>query len=67
MINHIIDLPGIGNARTGCAAMLALFALGASRETVLEDYLMTNAVNAQKLSEIRQKAVPYHMGAGLHS
>ena len=50
-----------GKDRTGCAAMLALFALGASRETVLEDYLMTNAVNARKLSAIREKATSYHM------
>ena len=52
-----------GKDRTGCAAMLALFALGASRETVLEDYLMTNEVNAQKLNAIREQAAPHHMDA----
>ena len=52
-----------GKDRTGCAAMLTLFALGASRETVLEDYLMTNAVNAQKLDAVRQQAAPHHMEA----
>lgn len=35
-----------GKDRTGCAAMLVLFALGASRQTVLEDYLLTNEYNA---------------------
>ena len=35
-----------GKDRTGCAAMLLLFALGASRQTVLEDYLLTNEYNA---------------------
>ena len=44
-----------GKDRTGCAAMLLLFALGASRETVMEDYLLTNIYNAQKLDAIRQQ------------
>ena len=47
-----------GKDRTGCAAMLLLFALGASRETVLEDYLLTNDYNAPKLSAIRQRITP---------
>ena len=50
-----------GKDRTGCAAMLTLFALGASRETVLADYLMTNEVNARKLNAIREQAAPYRM------
>lgn len=50
-----------GKDRTGCAAMLTLFALGASRETVLEDYLMTNEVNALRLKAIREQAAPHHM------
>lgn len=45
-----------GKDRTGCAAMLTLFALGASRETVLEDYLLTNAANARKLNAVRERA-----------
>ena len=48
-----------GKDRTGCAAMLVLFALGASRETVMEDYLLTNACNARLLEDIRQKAAPF--------
>ena len=47
-----------GKDRTGCAAMLLLFALGASRETVMEDYLLTNVFNAQKLEVIRQRVAP---------
>lgn len=50
-----------GKDRTGCAAMLALFALGASRETVLEDYLLTNEVNARKLNAVREQAALRHM------
>ena len=47
-----------GKDRTGCAAMLLLFALGASRETVMEDYLLTNIYNAQKLDVIRKQVAP---------
>ena len=47
-----------GKDRTGCAAMLTLFALGASRETVMEDYLLTNACNARLLEGIRQRVAP---------
>lgn len=50
-----------GKDRTGCAAMLALFALGAGRETVLEDYLMTNLVNARRLNAVREQAATYRM------
>ncbi len=50
-----------GKDRTGCAAMLVLFALGASRETVMQDYLMTNEVNAQKLNAIREQAAFHRM------
>lgn len=45
-----------GKDRTGCAAMLLLFALGASRETVMEDYLITNKVNEKKLASARKSA-----------
>lgn len=47
-----------GKDRTGCAAMLLLYALGADRETVLRDYLLTNDCNAPKLAAIRQKIAP---------
>lgn len=47
-----------GKDRTGCAAMLTLFALGADRETVMRDYLLTNDYNAPKLSAIRQRIAP---------
>lgn len=42
-----------GKDRTGVASMLLLTALGASRETVLADYLLTNEYNAQKLAAAR--------------
>ncbi len=52
-----------GKDRTGCASMLLLFALGASRETVLEDYLLTNVANGARLAALREKVAPYHMEA----
>ncbi len=45
-----------GKDRTGCAAMLLLSALGASRETVMEDYMLTNVYNAAVLEAVRRKA-----------
>lgn len=42
-----------GKDRTGVASMLVLTALGASRETVMKDYLLTNGYNAQKLAAAR--------------
>ena len=45
-----------GKDRTGCAAMLLLSALGASRETIMEDYLLTNANNSVILDAVRKKA-----------
>lgn len=47
-----------GKDRTGCAAMLLLFALGADRETVIRDYMLTNDYNAPRLSVLRQKIEP---------
>lgn len=47
-----------GKDRTGCAAMLLLFALGADRETVIRDYLLTNDYNAARLSVLRQRIAP---------
>ena len=40
-----------GKDRTGCAAMLILFALGADEETVMEDFLLTNVFNADLIEE----------------
>lgn len=42
-----------GKDRTGLGAMLILTALGASRDTILEDYLLTNEYNAEKLKKVR--------------
>ena len=42
-----------GKDRTGIASMLLLSALGASRETILEDYLLTNEYNKQKLDAVQ--------------
>lgn len=42
-----------GKDRTGVAAMLILTALGAANQTILEDYLLTNAYNAEKLAVVR--------------
>lgn len=50
-----------GKDRTGCAAMLVLFALGASRKTVLEDYLLTNDYNAAVVEAVRQRVAGYPM------
>lgn len=50
-----------GKDRTGCAAMLLLCALGASRQTVLEDYLLTNEHNAAVVEAVRQRVAGYPM------
>ena len=50
-----------GKDRTGCAAMLVLSALGASRQTVIEDYLLTNDYNAAMLEAVRQRVASYPM------
>lgn len=39
-----------GKDRTGVAAMLLLSALGASRQTIMEDYLLTNDYNATTIA-----------------
>lgn len=43
-----------GKDRTGLAAMLLLSALGAEEETVIDDYLLTNAYNAQRIAGTKQ-------------
>lgn len=42
-----------GKDRTGLAAMLLLTALGVPKETILEDYLLTNEYNAQRIEAVR--------------
>ena len=43
-----------GKDRTGCAAMLILYALGADEETVMEDFRLTNEFNADLIETDRQ-------------
>ena len=42
-----------GKDRTGVAAMLVLTALGADRETILTDYMLTNAYHAARIDAVR--------------
>ena len=42
-----------GKDRTGVAAMLVLTALGADRDTIMEDYLLTNEYNAELLEAVK--------------
>ena len=39
--------------------MLTLFALGADRETVYHDFLLTNSYNSSILENVRRKAEPF--------
>ena len=50
-----------GKDRAGCAAMLLLYALGASEETVYQDYLLTNEYNEDVLEAARKKAEAIHL------
>ena len=43
-----------GKDRTGCAAMLILFALGVDEETILHDYCLTNEYNAELIVKERR-------------
>lgn len=43
-----------GKDRTGIAAMLLLSALGADEELIINDYLLTNVYNAQRIEGTRQ-------------
>ena len=43
-----------GKDRTGCAAMLILYALGVDEETIMEDFLLTNTFNAALIEEDRR-------------
>ncbi len=44
-----------GKDRAGCAAMLILSMLGADRELILRDYLLTNEYNSGVLNAIRER------------
>lgn len=50
-----------GKDRTGCAAMLLMTALGASRETIIADYMLTNKYNAEQIALVWQKTKSYPM------
>ncbi|MBO6229591.1 MAG: tyrosine-protein phosphatase [Ruminiclostridium sp.] len=50
-----------GKDRTGCAAMLLMSALGARRETIIADYMLTNEYNAAQIEAVRQKTAAYPM------
>jgi len=43
-----------GKDRTGCGAMLILFALGVDDETIMADFLLTNEYNATLIAEERE-------------
>ena len=44
-----------GKDRTGLAAMLILIALGADKDTVMEDYMLTNVYNSQTLEYVKSR------------
>jgi protein-tyrosine phosphatase len=48
-----------GKDRTGLAAMLMLSALGASKETIIDDYMLTNRFNEAKLSAAKKEAASH--------
>lgn len=50
-----------GKDRTGLAAMLLLSALGADRETVLADYMLTNEFNRNIVEEAEKAAAEWQM------
>ena len=51
-----------GKDRTGCGAMLILFALGANEETVMADFLLTNEYNAALIAEEREYLIENGVG-----
>lgn len=51
-----------GKDRTGCGAMLILFALGADEETVMRDFLLTNEYNAALIAEEREYLIENGIG-----
>ena len=50
-----------GKDRTGLAAMLLLYALGADKKTIIYDYMLTNEYNAQTLDFVKSKALAANM------
>lgn len=50
-----------GKDRAGLAAMLLLTALGSDNETIMGDYLLTNAANSARLEKIRKDVESYGM------
>ena len=50
-----------GKDRTGCASMLLLYALGADKELVIKDYLLTNEYNRKKIERSEQIASNMNM------
>ena len=51
-----------GKDRTGCGAMLILFALGVDEETVMQDFLLTNEYNAALIAEEREYLIENGVG-----
>ena len=51
-----------GKDRTGCGAMLILFALGVDEETVMADFMLTNEYNAALIAEERQYLIENGVG-----
>ncbi|MBR3018659.1 MAG: tyrosine-protein phosphatase [Clostridia bacterium] len=51
-----------GKDRTGCGAMLILYALGADEETVMADFLLTNEYNAALIAEEREYLIENGVG-----
>lgn len=63
LFNELLDLPegrallfhcSEGKDRTGCAAMLILYALGVDEDTIMDDFLLTNVYNAALIEEDRR-------------
>ena len=51
-----------GKDRTGCGAMLILFALGVDEETIMADFLLTNEYNAALIAEEREYLIENGVG-----
>ena len=51
-----------GKDRTGCGAMLILFALGVDEETVMADFMLTNDYNAALIAEEREYLIENGVG-----
>ena len=51
-----------GKDRTGCGAMLILYALGLDEETIMQDFLLTNEYNAALIAEEREYLIENGVG-----